>query len=58
MDEEKVKHDVVLVCKNCGAERKARGHFTKHKSGTITFHAYNLEADCIYCSPKYAKYRK
>ena len=36
-NEMKQTHDVILVCKNCGAEHKAKGHVVKHKSGTMSF---------------------
>ena len=55
--QKKVNFEVHLICKNCGIPKKAKGHFTFHHSGTISFEAYNLESECIYCSPKYEKYR-
>lgn len=52
-------YDVILVCKNCGAEHHAKGHTIAHKkAGTMSFLAYNVNSRCIYCHPDYAKYRK
>jgi len=52
------KHEIIKMCKNCGAQVKGRGTYTYHRSGIISFNVHNMEADCIYCSPKYKKQRE
>lgn len=50
--------DVLTECPKCGATLKAKGHVVKHRTGTMSFVVYNVNADCIYCHPRFKEIRE
>ena len=46
---EEFEFEVLLRCKKCGATFKANGHYTYHKTGTVSFVTYNVNRTCPYC---------
>jgi len=46
---EEFELEIVLRCKKCGATFKADGHYAYHKTGAVSFVAYNVNRVCPYC---------
>jgi len=46
---EEFELEVLLYCKKCGMTFKADGHYMYHKTGTVSFVAYNVNGKCPFC---------